>query len=154
VWLDMDQAELDAGYDQTKYAPNLTQIVKRYATNSDAVRTRLGTPQRYAYGPTAIEALDVYTTKRAGAPIYIFIHGGAWRPGLAKEYAFAAELFVNAGAHLVVPDFVLVQDAGGSLMPMADQVRRAVAWSTATPRASAATQAGFMSLGILPAGTW
>jgi arylformamidase len=27
-----------------------------------------------------------------------------------------------------VPDFVHVQDAGGSLMPMADQVRRAVAW--------------------------
>ena len=37
-------------------------------------------------------------------------------------------LFVYAGAHLVVPDFVWVQDAGGSLMPMADQVRRAVAW--------------------------
>jgi arylformamidase len=128
VWLDMDQAELDAAYDQIKYAPNLPQIVKRYATNSEAVRARLGAPQRYAYGPTPIEALDVYTTKRTNAPINIFIHGGAWRSGLAKEYAFAAELFVNAGAHFVVPDFVLVQDAGGSLMPMADQVRRAVAW--------------------------
>ena len=128
VWLDMDQAELDAAYDQSKYAPNLTQIIKRYGTNSEAVRARLGPPQRYAYGPTPIEALDVYTTKRAGAPINIFIHGGAWRIGLAKEYAFAAELFVNAGAHLVAPDFVLVQDAGGSLMPMADQVRRAVVW--------------------------
>src|SRR5215472_1252086 len=128
VWLDMDQADLDAAYDQSKYAPNLPQIVKRYATNSEAVRTRLGAPQRYAYGPTPIEALDVYATERANAPISIFIHGGAWRTGLAKEYAFAAELFVYAGAHLVVPDFVLVQDAGGSLMPMADQVRRAVAW--------------------------
>jgi arylformamidase len=48
--------------------------------------------------------------------------------GLAKDYAFPAELFVYAGAHLVVPDFVWVQDADGSLMPMADQVRRAVAW--------------------------
>ena len=37
VWLDMDQAELDAAYDQIKYAPNLPQIVKRYATNSEAV---------------------------------------------------------------------------------------------------------------------
>ena len=128
VWLDMDQADLDAAYDQSKYAPNLPQILKRYATNSEAVRARLGAPQRYAYGPTAIEALDVYTTKRANAPISIFIHGGAWRTGVAKEYAFSAELFVYAGAHLVVPDFVLVQDAGGSLMPMADQVRRAVAW--------------------------
>ncbi|MFM9886525.1 MAG: hypothetical protein ACKVQT_26155, partial [Burkholderiales bacterium] len=60
----MDQAELDAAYDQSAFAPNLQQIVKRYATNSDGVRARLGAPQRFAYGPTPIEALDVYATKR------------------------------------------------------------------------------------------
>jgi arylformamidase len=128
VWLDMDQAELDAAYDQSKYAPNLRQIVTRYATNSEAVRARLGTPRRYAYGPTPIEALDIYTTKRADAPINIFIHGGAWRGGLAKDYAFPAELFVHAGAHYVALDFTNVIEANGSLTPMAEQVRRAVAW--------------------------
>ena len=128
VWLDMDQAELDAAYDQIRYAPNLPQVTKRFATNSEAVRLRLGAPQRFAYGPTAIEGLDVFLTKQPNAPINIFFHGGAWRVGLAKEYAFPAELFVRAGAHIVVPDFVSVQDAGGNLLPMADQVRRAVAW--------------------------
>ena len=128
VWLDMDQAELDAAYDQIKYAPNLPQIVKRYATNSEAVRSRLGAPRRYAYGATPIEALDVYVTRRANAPINIFIHGGAWRGGLAKDSAYPAELFVHAGAHYVVPDFINVIEANGSLMPMAEQVRRAVAW--------------------------
>jgi len=128
VWLDMDQAELDAAYDQSVYAPNLQQIVKRYATNSEGVRARLGAPRRYAYGAAAIEGLDIYTTKRPNAPINVFVHGGAWRVGLAKEYAFAAELFVHAGAHCVVPDFAWVQDVGGSLLPMAEQVRRAVAW--------------------------
>ena len=38
-------------------------------------------------------------------------------------------MFVGAGAHLVVPDFVKVQDAGGSLFAMVEQVRRAVAWT-------------------------
>ena len=128
VWLDMDQAELDAAYDQSVYAPNLQLIVKRYATNSDDVRGRLGAPRRYAYGPTPIEGLDVYLTKRPNAPINIFIHGGAWRAGLAKDFGYAAELFVHAGAHYVVPDFINVVEAGGSLMPMAEQVRRAVAW--------------------------
>jgi arylformamidase len=128
VWLDMDQAELDAAYDQSVYAPNLQQIVGRYATNSEAVRARLGAPRRYAYGPTPPEALDVYTTKRPNAPVNVFIHGGAWRTSVAKDNAFAAELFVNAGAHYVVPDFAWVQDVGGSLLPLADQVRRAVAW--------------------------
>src|SRR5438552_1067682 len=128
VWLDMDQAELDAAYDQSVYAPNLEQIVKRYATNSEGVRARLGAPQRHAYGASAIEGLDIFTTKSPNAAINIFIHGGAWRTGLAKNYAFPAELFVHAGAHCIVPDFAWVQDVGGSLMPVAEQVRRAVAW--------------------------
>ena len=128
VWLDMDQTELDAAYDQSVYAPNLQQVVKRWATNSEGVRARLGAPQRYAYGPTPIEGLDVYRTKRLNAPINIFIHGGEWRLGAAKSSAFPAELFVHAGAHYVVPDFAWVQDVGGGLMPIAEQVRRAVAW--------------------------
>jgi arylformamidase len=128
VWLDMTQAELDAAYDQNAYAPNREQILARNAVNSERARARLGAPKRYAYGPTPIEGLDVYATRVAGAPINVFIHGGAWRASLAKNNAIAAELFVNAGAHYVVPDFAWVQDVGGSLLTMADQVRRAVAW--------------------------
>jgi len=128
VWLDMDQAELDAAYDQNVYAANLQQVVNRYASNSEGVRVLLGAPRRFAYGPTSIEGLDVFVTKNPDAPVHIFIHGGGWRSGLAREYAFLAELFVHAGAHLVIPDFAWVHDLGDSLMPMAEQVRRAVAW--------------------------
>lgn len=128
VWLDLDQAALDAAYDQSAYAPNRDQILARIAVNSERARARLGAPRRYAYGPTPVEALDLYPTGRAGAPINVFIHGGAWRGSLAKNNAIAAELFVNAGAHYVVPDFAWVQDVGGSLLLLADQVRRAVAW--------------------------
>ena len=128
VWLDMDQAELDAAYDQSVYAPNLQQVVKRYATNSETVRARLGAPQRLAYGASAIEKLDIFQAKTPNAPVNVFIHGGAWRGGFARDYAYSAELFVYAGAHFVVLDFINVLEAGGSLLPMAEQVRRAVAW--------------------------
>jgi arylformamidase len=128
VWLDMDQKELDDAYDQAVYAPNLNQILKRCARNSELVRARLGPPRRFAYGATAIEGLDVFTTKAANAPVNVFVHGGAWRAGLAKNYAYAAEMFVNAGAHHVVLDFINVIEAGGDLMAMAQQVRSAVAW--------------------------
>jgi arylformamidase len=128
VFLDYDQAELDAAYDQSVYAPNLQQIVRRYATNSEVTRARLGQPRRVAYGQSEIEKLDIYATGRPNAPVQVFLHGGAWRGGVANDYAFPAEMFVRAGAHFVVPDFVWVQNASGSLMPMAEQVRRAVAW--------------------------
>src|SRR4029079_15202699 len=88
-----------------------------------------GPPLRHRYGPSAVEELDIFGTDApAPAPVFVFIHGGAWRSASAKQYSVPAEMFVRAGAHYVAPDFVTVQDAGGSLFPMADQGRRAIAW--------------------------
>src|SRR5882762_8038098 len=53
VWLDMDQKELDDAYDQSKYAPNIALVLRRYASNSELTRARLGAPQRVAYGAAA-----------------------------------------------------------------------------------------------------
>jgi arylformamidase len=128
VWLDMDQKELDDAYDQSVYAPNQQLVAKRRALVSKALLERFGPPERVAYGPSEIEKLDIYKTKGSNAPINVYIHGGAWRNGQARDFAFPAEVFVNAGAHFVVVDFVQVQDTGGNLMPMVEQVRRAVAW--------------------------
>jgi arylformamidase len=132
VWLDMDQQELDDAYDQVVYAPNRDQVGKRRIANSEKVRAIIGAPERFAYGPTEIEQLDVYRSRQAQAqgkaPVNIFVHGGAWRANRAADYAFLAEPFVHAGAHFVVLDFINVDDAGGSLFPMAEQVRRAIAW--------------------------
>jgi arylformamidase len=128
VWLDLDQKELDDAYDQSVYAPNLRQITGRYVTNSNAVRERIGAPKRLSYGATPIEGLDLYATPKPNAPVHVFIHGGAWRSGLAKDYATPAEMFVHAGAHFAVPDFNNVIETKGDLMPMAQQARTAVAW--------------------------
>jgi arylformamidase len=139
VWLNMDQQELDDAYDQNVYAPNRDQVAKRRLANSAAARARIGEPLRFAYGPTPIEGLDVYRTptlpspasgggKGGGAPVAIFIHGGAWRTGAAAEFTVLAEPFVHAGGNFVVLDFINVDDAGGSLFPMVEQVCRAVGW--------------------------
>jgi arylformamidase len=128
VWLDMDQQALDDAYDQTIYAPNRDQVIKRRVINSARTRAFLGEPQRVAYGPSPIEALDIFRAERPNAPVNIFVHGGAWRLNRAADYAVQAELFVRAGAHHVLLDFCTVEDTGGDLVPMAVQVRRAVAW--------------------------
>jgi arylformamidase len=129
VWMNMDQTELDAAYDQSFYAPLLRQILKRYTSSSELVRARLGDPKRMNYGPTPVEALDIFMTKKPDAPIFVFIHGGAWRSGVSKSYAFPAEMFVNAGAHYVALDFSSVDAAQGDITVMADQVRRGVVWT-------------------------
>ena len=128
VWLDMDQKGLDDAYDQSVWAPNQPHVNKRRAVWSELTRARIGQPERAAYGPTEIEKLDIFKTKQPNAPIRIFLHGGAWRSGSAKDSAYPAEMFVTAGAHYVAVDFVSVDNAAGNLMTMADQVRRAVEW--------------------------
>jgi arylformamidase len=128
VWLDMDQKALDDAYDQLVYAPNRDQVHKRNMFNSDRVRARLGAPKRLAYGSTPMEQLDLFPTSKPNAPINVFIHGGAWRTRSAKDYAFMAEAYVRAGAHWIALDFDGVEGTKGDLLPMADQVRRGVAW--------------------------
>jgi arylformamidase len=126
--MDMDQVELDAAYDQAAYAPLMGQVLKRLATSSEEARVRLGAPKRLAYGPTAVEALDLYPANKPNAPIFVFIHGGAWLRGEAKDYGYPAELFVNAGVNYVALDFIAVGAANGDIGVMAEQVRRGIAW--------------------------
>jgi arylformamidase len=133
VWLDMDQRELDDAYDQLVYAPNRDQLSKRRIANSAAVRKRIGAPLRFAYGPTAVEGLDVFPAfptagGGGGGPVAIFVHGGAWRTSTASDYSFIAEPFVRSGGNCAVLDFTTVDDAGGSLFPIVEQVLRAIGW--------------------------
>src|SRR6266446_2682979 len=95
VFLDYDQDALDRAYDQRVWAPNMDAVLKRYVVNSDGVRARLGAPKTVAYGASAIETLDIYPTARVNAPVLVFVHGGAWRTGKARDSAYAAEAFVR-----------------------------------------------------------
>ncbi|MGH7485051.1 MAG: alpha/beta hydrolase [bacterium] len=128
VFLDYDKDEIDAAYTQALWAPNQVEVDKRNAQKSAAAVARLGPPQRLAYGPTEVERVDVYATKRPNAPINVFIHGGAWRAGNSAGSAYLSEVFVDSGAHFVAVDFNSVIETNGDLLILANQVRRAVAW--------------------------
>ena len=127
VWLNMDQAELDAAYNQRVYAPNLDLVMRRIRLQSSAACARLGQPEHYAYGESAVENLLVYRSQQANAPVLIYVHGGSWRVG-SPDNPEVAEPVVNAGWHAVLLNFASVDDDGVSLSDLARQVRNAVAW--------------------------
>jgi arylformamidase len=128
VFLDMDQQALDDAYDQEVYAPNRELVVGRRKTASARARAILGAPKRVAYGPSEYEGLDIFDCGIKGAPVNVFVHGGAWRRNMAADYALQAEPLIRAGAHSVIIDFINVDQANGDLFPMYEQVRRALAW--------------------------
>src|SRR6266852_9099342 len=113
---DARPAQQDRRRHHRRGAAALFRNTKRRIGDSATARLCIGEPERVAYGRTEIERLDIYRTGLAAAPVFVFIHGGAWRSGRSKDFAIQAEMFLAAGAHFAVPDFAWVQDAGGSLM--------------------------------------
>ncbi|WP_405234511.1 alpha/beta hydrolase [Lentisalinibacter salinarum] len=128
VWGGMTQEELDRAYSQGPWAPNWSEIWERYSENSERARKRLGEPRQLRFGETPDETLDLYPADGSNLPVHIFVHGGAWFTGDSRRHGFLAETFVNAGAHFIAVNYSSVDDTGGSLLPLADQVRRAVRW--------------------------
>jgi arylformamidase len=133
VWRDMDQKGLDNAYNQAAYAPNMDLILGRLVAASATARNIL-LPERLAYGPSEEERLDFYRAAApagggAGAPINVFVHGGAWLRSNAAQTAFTAEAIVGAGAHAVVIDFTNAGETGGDLFPLYRQVSRAIGWT-------------------------
>src|SRR3954470_16240319 len=113
VWLDMDQQDIDDAYDNDVYAFNSKTIEERRRFNNEIAQSILEKPQRVAYGPTEVEKLDIYKTKRPNAPTLIFIHGGSWRVGRSSQFTVYAEPFVKAGANFIVLDFTSVRETDG-----------------------------------------
>jgi arylformamidase len=128
VWMDMDQHELDEAYDQSVYAFNQRFVQERRNERNEMMARVLGKPDRIAYGAGDKEKVDIYKTKRANAPVMIFLHGGQWLSGTSAQGAYHAEPFVNAGAHFVNVEFNNLPETNSDLNPMVDQCRRAVAW--------------------------
>ena len=128
IFLNYDEAGLDAAYDQREWADNISDVYARLDTRNVAVLAELGEPERHAYGSGPLEGLDWYRSDRPDAPIHVYFHGGAWGWGDARSNAFIAGPSVNAGAHVVIPDYVKVIDVDGNLLPLGEQCREAVAW--------------------------
>lgn len=129
VFRDLDQIDIDEGYDNSVYAFNAKTLGARRVYNNRIAQSILGKPERIAYGPTEYERLDIYKTSRPNAPVLVFIHGGSWQGGRAEQFTTYAEPYVKAGAHFVILDFINVRQAGGTIFPMVEQVQRAIGWT-------------------------
>ena len=117
VFVNYDQIELDAAYDQALYEP-LGKRVDRLASNSIEVRQRIGKAQRVAYGPTPDEKLEIYRTDRPKHRSLFLSTAGRGAGDQLRERAFdrvnhAGELDERAITHQLDDSAVVVSDFWG-----------------------------------------
>ena len=124
VFLDYTREELDAQYEQRTRVPHADAIIARYGAASDQARKQLGEPRTERYGPSELEALDIYGGTKLKA--FVFVHGGAWRRESRRGSAYAAVPIVQAGASFIALGFAALPRV--TLPAMAGQVCRAIEW--------------------------
>jgi arylformamidase len=132
IYLDYDQAALDAQYDQATLVPDLSDYHARSTARTNAAKTAYRCFERVAYGRHPDEWYDVYAPKELqardlgkGAPVIVFFHGGAWRVKQAATMGTAAPAYVEAGAIFVAVNFSVAPEA--NLDTMVRQSRDATA---------------------------
>lgn len=126
VFLNYTQEELDRNYTQTVWAPNFKQIMERMNYRSELTIKTLGEPESYQYDKFSTHKIDFYKAENKNAPLMIFIHGGAWKSGSAKEYSYVANPFIANNINVAIIDFDDVTKVG--LNGMIEQIRNSIKW--------------------------
>ncbi|MDB5371207.1 MAG: hypothetical protein JWP20_2765 [Roseomonas sp.] len=134
TYRDMDRATLDREYNARATVPDIAPIIAGYRARTEAARRALACVLDIPYGPGAAERLDVFPAATppdggppgAGAPVFMFIHGGYWRLLDAADSGFMAPAFTAAGACVVVVNYALAPSV--TLDEIVRQCRAALAW--------------------------
>lgn len=125
VFLHYTQEELNRNFDQRSWVGNALELIGRYPVLSAATRARFEHRANVPYGPGEDETLDIFPAQ-SGAPVQVFVHGGAWRNFSKDDYSFPVDSYVPAGINTVIVNFSNLPKV--RLPDMVDQVRRALEW--------------------------
>lgn len=124
-----DPAWYDTQYNNRARVPEAPQILERWANASALARAQSDCVLDIPYGAAPGETLDVFRTERAdraGAPVFVFIHGGYWRALDKRDHSFVAPALVDAGAMVVVPNYALCPAV--TIEQITLQMVQALAW--------------------------
>lgn len=124
VYRGLTQSELDAQYDQRSAVPHLQDYMARWTAWSADLRADCP-PLNLAYAATPDTTLHLFKG-RAGGPLHLHLHGGAWRALSKEDASFVVQGLRSDGASVAVVDFG--QAPQTSLRDMIGQVRAALLW--------------------------
>ena len=124
IYRGMDRAALDAAYDNTAAVTDSQNYRARWWEASAAIRARPESQLDLRYGMRPRATLDYFPTGAAGAPLFVFIHGGYWQRNEKERFSFLASGPLARGINVAVPGYTLAPEA--RLTDIVAEVRQAL----------------------------
>jgi acetyl esterase/lipase len=121
----MDQAALDAGYNNSAAVANSGELMAGFGVLSAQMRRRPGAHIGLRYGPAPRNLIDYFPAAGPG-PLLVFIHGGYWQMRSKEDFSFLAAGPLAQGLHVAFVGYTLAPDA--TLGTIVDEVRASIGW--------------------------
>ena len=108
-WRDMDQATLDAAYNNGKAVPNSPDLVADWERRSRMTRERLPAELDLRYGDAEHNRIDLFKAA-PDAPLLVYIHGGYWQTRSKEIYSVLAEGPIAHGINVALIGYTLAPE--------------------------------------------
>lgn len=128
VYHGLDQAALDAGYNNSAAVMNSADLSAQFDRLSEDMRKLPKARIGLRYGPAARNLIDYFPAARPG-PLLVFIHGGYWQMRAKETFSFLARGLLEHGHHVAMVGYTLAPQA--SLAEIVDEVRASITWLAA-----------------------
>ena len=126
IYRGMDQAALDAAYNNTAAVADSARWVADWERRSAAVASAHPHHLDLRYGPRERNRLDFFPAARDGAPVLVFIHGGYWQMRSKEIFRFLASGPLAHGIAFANVGYTLAPDA--TLREIVKEVLSAITW--------------------------
>ena len=117
---------LKDGYDAAGTVASTDPYFAEWAAASERTRGALRCDLDGAYGEGEREKLDLFPAAQAGAPCFVWIHGGYWRRLDKSFFSFIAQPVGAIGSAAAIVNYPLVATA--TLDEIVGAIRRAFVW--------------------------
>ncbi|MCA7953729.1 alpha/beta hydrolase [Burkholderia seminalis] len=103
----MDRAALDAAYLNTKAVPDFPALLASCQARSAALYDATPGRRDLRYGAQPAQRFDWLSCGQAGAPLFVFIHGGYWQHCTKADFAYAASGPLACGFDVILAEYTL-----------------------------------------------
>ena len=128
IYRDMDQAALDAGYNNSSAVHDSGARMAGFEARSAVLRAAHPGSIDLPYGPAPRNRIDWFPAPARGL-VLVFIHGGYWQMRAREQFSFLARGPLAHGIHVALPGYTLAPAI--SMTGIVAEIHAAITWVAA-----------------------